>query len=82
MSNIEDATARIQTGLELAVARRRLGLSHAELAAMLRMTGVHAERHLRDMEIGTRELGGPIAASVGLMLEMAFLSKRRMSDVS
>jgi hypothetical protein len=61
---------RIQTGRDLGVARRRLGFSHAELAGRLRMAGPHAERHLREMELGTRVLGGTVAAAVGLMLEV------------
>jgi hypothetical protein len=60
----------VGTGFELAAARRRLDLTLADLAVILRMTSPHAVRHLREMEAGTRELSGAVAAAVGLLVEL------------
>jgi hypothetical protein len=65
-----DPTTRVQTGAQLHDARTRLGMSLSDLARTLRMNGSHAERHLREMEAGTKPLGGLIAAAVGLLLEL------------
>jgi len=65
------ARDRIQDGQDLRGAREALGLTINELAAQLRMNGVHATRHLREMELGTRDLAGPVAVAVGYMLELA-----------
>lgn len=59
----------IRTGADLAAARARLGLSVQELADALRMNGRHGPRHLREMELGSKPLGGPIAVAVELLLK-------------
>ena len=67
---LEEITQVIQTADDLADAREALGLSLADLAKLLRMNGSQAARHLREMEAGTRAVGGTVAAAVGLLLEV------------
>src|SRR5579872_2383179 len=62
---------KIRDGDDLAAARARLGLSITELAERLPMEGEHAPRHLREMEMGTRRIGGPIRVAVqGFLKEL------------
>jgi len=62
---------KIRDGDDLAAARARLGLSITELAERLQMEGEHAPRHLREMEMGTRRIGGPIRVAVqGFLKEL------------
>ena len=57
------------TGNELKSARLRLGLSQAQLAAALNMSGSTGNRTIRKWESGEYTIPGPVVAAIELLLE-------------
>ena len=58
------------TGAQLHAARQRLGLSCSELGEACRLAGSpkSAGDRIRDMELGRRDISGPVAAVVEALL--------------
>lgn len=53
---------------EVAAARKRLGLTQAELASWLELEGVHAKDTVRKWESGARPISGPARVAIKAFL--------------
>ena len=60
----------ITNGVHLKQAREAMGLSHAELARALRLSGgdKQGEKRVREMEAGKRDISGPVTVAMEAML--------------
>ncbi len=54
----------IRDGNDIYQARRAMGLTVRELAALLQLDGANATMHLREMERGVKPTSGPIRVAV------------------
>jgi DNA-binding transcriptional regulator YiaG len=58
------------TGDDIKAARRRLGMTQAQLAAALKMSAPNGARRVRAWEQGSIEISGPAEVALRLMLAM------------